>query len=253
MFHVTSFTLTALDVHRSTFWSAVRSYWLDALRLDGRAGRSTSRFPQLHVVVNTAALSTVAAVGALHPVGEFVSALVTPVFALAVLVPQTTLLVRRLHDTGRSGWWALLELVPLVNLVVLVWTLLPSRPDGARFVSDTTQRRAAGPWRSVVRVVGAVLAGEAAVLVALELAAVNALTGAATLAALGAGADDPPLVIRAPGVFSVTATDLADPTAGLVSAPEGVGWHLSALAIAAALVLWRAAIDRHERDAARSS
>jgi uncharacterized membrane protein YhaH (DUF805 family) len=35
--------------------------------------------------------------------------------------------VRRLHDTGRSGWWLLLMLVPLVGpLVLLYWYVQPS-------------------------------------------------------------------------------------------------------------------------------
>jgi uncharacterized membrane protein YhaH (DUF805 family) len=28
--------------------------------------------------------------------------------------------VRRLHDTGRSGWWLLIGLVPLIGAIVLV-------------------------------------------------------------------------------------------------------------------------------------
>ena len=28
--------------------------------------------------------------------------------------------IRRLHDTGRSGWWILIALVPLVGAIVLL-------------------------------------------------------------------------------------------------------------------------------------
>ena len=38
------------------------------------------------------------------------------------LVPQVTVTVRRLHDTGRSGWWYLLGFVPFGGLFVLYWT-----------------------------------------------------------------------------------------------------------------------------------
>ncbi|SAK48349.1 Inner membrane protein YhaI [Caballeronia hypogeia] len=37
-------------------------------------------------------------------------------YSLALLLPSIAVGVRRLHDTGRSGWWLLL---PLVNLVFL--------------------------------------------------------------------------------------------------------------------------------------
>jgi uncharacterized membrane protein YhaH (DUF805 family) len=42
--------------------------------------------------------------------------------------------VRRLHDTDRSGWWVLLDLVPVIGpLVLLVFTVLDSQPGANRF------------------------------------------------------------------------------------------------------------------------
>ena len=35
---------------------------------------------------------------------------------------------RRLHDTGRSGWWVLASVLPVFNIVVLIFTLLDSAP-----------------------------------------------------------------------------------------------------------------------------
>lgn len=46
---------------------------------------------------------------------------VAGIYMLAVLLPSLAVSVRRLHDTGRSGWWVLLALVPLLNLVLLVF------------------------------------------------------------------------------------------------------------------------------------
>ncbi len=42
------------------------------------------------------------------------------VYSLAVLVPGLAVGVRRLHDTGRSGWWLLISLVPLLGAIVLI-------------------------------------------------------------------------------------------------------------------------------------
>lgn len=48
---------------------------------------------------------------------------------LALLLPNLAVLVRRLHDVGRSGWWLLIALVPLVGaIVLLVFTLQGSEP-----------------------------------------------------------------------------------------------------------------------------
>ena len=41
--------------------------------------------------------------------------------SLALLLPFVAVSSRRLHDTGRSGWWLLLYLVPFGQLVLLVF------------------------------------------------------------------------------------------------------------------------------------
>jgi uncharacterized membrane protein YhaH (DUF805 family) len=46
------------------------------------------------------------------------------VFVLATVIPHVAALVRRLHDAGQSGVWALLVVVPLASLVVLALSLL---------------------------------------------------------------------------------------------------------------------------------
>jgi uncharacterized membrane protein YhaH (DUF805 family) len=49
------------------------------------------------------------------------------VFMLAVLIPFLAVSVRRLHDIGRSGWWALVVLIPVVGIIAL---LVFNIPDG---------------------------------------------------------------------------------------------------------------------------
>jgi uncharacterized membrane protein YhaH (DUF805 family) len=41
-------------------------------------------------------------------------------YSLAVLLPGIAVGVRRLHDTGRSGWWWLILLIPLVGAIWLI-------------------------------------------------------------------------------------------------------------------------------------
>ncbi|PWB70278.1 MAG: DUF805 domain-containing protein [Holophagae bacterium] len=41
-------------------------------------------------------------------------------YALAVLLPSLAVGVRRLHDTGRSGWWLLIGLIPCIGFIVLI-------------------------------------------------------------------------------------------------------------------------------------
>ncbi|MDR2860996.1 MAG: DUF805 domain-containing protein [Syntrophobacterales bacterium] len=47
---------------------------------------------------------------------------------LAILLPAIGVTIRRLHDTGRSGWWALIALIPLVGLILIYFAILDSDP-----------------------------------------------------------------------------------------------------------------------------
>ena len=60
--------------------------------------------------------------------------ILTTLYSLAVIIPYLAVTIRRLHDSGRSGWWFLLILIPLIGpLVVFVFTLLDSTPGENRW------------------------------------------------------------------------------------------------------------------------
>jgi uncharacterized membrane protein YhaH (DUF805 family) len=42
------------------------------------------------------------------------------IYSLLILVPSIAVAVRRLHDTGRSGWWLLIALIPVIGAIVLL-------------------------------------------------------------------------------------------------------------------------------------
>ena len=42
------------------------------------------------------------------------------VLSLILLVPSLAVCIRRLHDTGRSGWWYLLVLIPYIGAFALL-------------------------------------------------------------------------------------------------------------------------------------
>ena len=52
------------------------------------------------------------------------------IFAVATLLPSLAVTARRLHDTGRSGWWMLIDLVPLIGIIVLVVFLVQEGQPG---------------------------------------------------------------------------------------------------------------------------
>ncbi|MWP49803.1 MULTISPECIES: DUF805 domain-containing protein [unclassified Gilliamella] len=52
----------------------------------------------------------------------------------ALFLPSLAVTVRRLHDTDRSGWWALVALVPFIGaIVLLVFACMDSTPGSNQY------------------------------------------------------------------------------------------------------------------------
>ncbi len=55
--------------------------------------------------------------------------IISVLVGLALLVPSLSIGARRLHDTGRSGWWQLIYLIPLIGVIVMVVFLVQDSHD----------------------------------------------------------------------------------------------------------------------------
>lgn len=51
-------------------------------------------------------------------------------YSLAVLLPGLAVTVRRLHDVGKSGWWILISLVPIIGGIWLLVLLATDSEPG---------------------------------------------------------------------------------------------------------------------------
>ena len=47
-------------------------------------------------------------------------ALLAVLYVLSTMIPRIALHIRRLHDTGKSGWFYLLSLIPDVGMIVVL-------------------------------------------------------------------------------------------------------------------------------------
>ena len=46
------------------------------------------------------------------------------IFSLVIFLPCWAVEVRRLHDVGKSGWWLLIILIPLIgSIILLIWLI----------------------------------------------------------------------------------------------------------------------------------
>ena len=66
--------------------------------------------------------------------GSTDSRLLLSIYFLGTLLPSYAVTIRRLHDIGKSGWWLLIGLIPLIGSVVLLcFCLQDSEPGANRF------------------------------------------------------------------------------------------------------------------------
>jgi uncharacterized membrane protein YhaH (DUF805 family) len=95
----------------------------------GRARRSEYWWFYLFTTLVVLVLEVVAAV--LWQASSTLAAIVGILLIIALLgliIPGLAVGARRLHDTGKSGWWLLIGLVPFGGLVLLVFFLLDGNP-----------------------------------------------------------------------------------------------------------------------------
>jgi len=63
--------------------------------------------------------------------GAMVGQAIAGLLALALLLPSLAVGVRRLHDTGRTGWWLLVGLIPLIGGLILLYWFAQRGVEGA--------------------------------------------------------------------------------------------------------------------------
>lgn len=112
-----------------TMMQAVRRCFERYVTVSGRARRAEFWWFTLFNVVVGFVLGVLDGLifGYRGPVAQPLSTL----YSLAVLLPSLAVAVRRLHDTGRSGWWLLLFLVPLIGALVLLFFYATAGERGA--------------------------------------------------------------------------------------------------------------------------
>ncbi|MFI9387017.1 DUF805 domain-containing protein [Kutzneria sp. NPDC052558] len=98
--------------------------YLNALRhyavFHGRARRAEFwMFMLVHVVISTALAALVK------------TSLPYTIYSLAVALPMLALAARRLHDTGRSAWWLLIGVLPVIGQIVLIVLFATRSDEGA--------------------------------------------------------------------------------------------------------------------------
>jgi len=97
---------------------------------EGRAHRTEY---WMFALVNFLISLALAFISEMLHMGDWLSIL----YSLAVLIPCVAVTVRRLHDTGRTGWMALIALIPIIGGIwLLVLMCLDSQPGANQYGSN---------------------------------------------------------------------------------------------------------------------
>ena len=116
------------------------NWYLEALRkyavFGGRARRKEYWFFILFNIIFAAVLAVIDWITGTYNVETGIGLLGT-LYALAVFIPGISVLVRRLHDTDRSGWWFWIVLIPLIGWIwIFVLLVLEGTSGQNQYGSD---------------------------------------------------------------------------------------------------------------------
>ena len=120
-----------------TFTSSIKQCYHKAFTLRGRASRSEYWFFCLYLLILCFVLVTIMVFMSIN-LQDDDSGLVPSLMGIIILlssitlamhiVPMFCVTVRRLHDSNMPGWFILLSIIPVGNLVLFIFMLLPSTP-----------------------------------------------------------------------------------------------------------------------------
>jgi len=63
----------------------------------------------------------------------FQTTLLLTLFSIFIFIPSIAVTTRRLHDTGRTGWWQLIYIVPLIGLIVMLIFLVQASQEDNQY------------------------------------------------------------------------------------------------------------------------
>ncbi len=116
-----------------SFTDAISTGFRKYVVFNGRSSRSEYWWWYLFVVIGAVAFAVVDSIIGTYP-------LLYAIWAVAVILPQLAVSIRRLHDRDKSGWWILFGLVPLIGgIMLLIWLVSRGTEGPNQFGEDPLQ------------------------------------------------------------------------------------------------------------------
>ncbi len=117
--------------------AATKSVFRNYVHMDGRATRAEYwwwAFTHFAITMISMSIAVVSLDPSWPPMVALVNGALFFPFMLATIVPNITVMVRRLHDTDRSGMWFFINFIPVIGAIwFLILLILPSSEGENRF------------------------------------------------------------------------------------------------------------------------
>lgn len=110
-----------------------QTYFLDIITkkyadFSGRARRSEYWYFQLFNILFLMGVSLLTSL--LGNSMAMIGSIIIFVYALGIIIPSIAIVVRRLHDIGKSGWWYFIGIIPLIGTIIILIYLCTDSQSG---------------------------------------------------------------------------------------------------------------------------
>ena len=109
----------------SKFMASYAAFWVNYVNFSGRTRRSDYWYAMLGQFIVGFIVGVIVGITGLD--------ILTTILSIASFLPGLAIVVRRLHDVGRSGLWWLLSLTGIGAIVILVWMCMDSQPGSNKY------------------------------------------------------------------------------------------------------------------------
>lgn len=110
-----------------------KEYWLDGWKNYVNFNGRTRRMAFWSFVLGNLIIAIILGIilGALFSAGSLIASGISGLWSLAQILPGISIGMRRFHDLGKSGWWLLLALIPIIGWIALLYFYVQDSQPGS--------------------------------------------------------------------------------------------------------------------------